>query len=130
MMWDALEGFTDQDDYPIFPPCTTTSITDSQHADAQSKPNPASWGAVYAGADWSLSSLPPTPPNRDFTKKSDKQTENSARMYFIEGNNNFGFCRSVSLSVCSSASLVFPNLYLFVADDVHTTHSTFADVIY
>ena len=55
--------FTNQDEYLISPPGTTTSSsTDSQHADAQSEPKPACWGAVYAAsADWSLSLLSPTP---------------------------------------------------------------------
>ena len=44
---------TSQDEYPISPTSTTTSSTGPQHADAQSEPNPACWGAVYTGADWS-----------------------------------------------------------------------------
>ena len=38
-------------------------------ADVQSEPNLACWGAVCAGADWSLSTFAPTPTNCDFTKK-------------------------------------------------------------
>ena len=53
--------FTNPDEYPTPPPSTTKSSTDSQHADVQSESNPACWGAVCAGADWSLSSPSPTP---------------------------------------------------------------------
>ena len=64
---------------------TTTNSTDSQHADAQFEPTLACWGAVCAGPDWSLSSLSPTP---TATSQKKKQTESSARMHFIEGNNS------------------------------------------
>ena len=53
----------------------------------QSEPNPACWGVVCAGADWSLFTLAPTP-TAGLHKKEDKQIANSARMHFIEGNNN------------------------------------------
>ena len=55
-------------------------------ADVQSEPNPACWGAVCAGAHWPFSTLSPTPTAA--LQKHDKKTENSARMDFIEGNNN------------------------------------------
>ena len=45
-----------------------------------------SQGAVCTGADWFLSTLAPTPTATSQIKY--KQTENSARMHFIEGNNN------------------------------------------
>ena len=54
---------------------------------SRSEPNPTCWGAVCVGAEWSLSSLPPTP-TANSQKKKTKQTENSARMHSIEGNNN------------------------------------------
>ena len=44
------------------------SSTDSQRVDAQSELHPACLGAVYAGADWSLSSLSPTLTNCDSNK--------------------------------------------------------------
>ena len=62
-------------------------IFQGRKADVQSGPNRACWGAVCAGADWSLSTLPPTPTGT--SQKQDKQTENSARMHFIEGNPLF-----------------------------------------
>ena len=60
-------------------------VFQGKEADVQSEPNPACRGAVCAGADWSLSTLAPTPTAT--SQKKDKQTENSARMHFIEGNN-------------------------------------------
>ena len=83
-MSNALHG--PYDEYSMSPPSTTTSSTDSQHADAQSEPNPACSGAVCVGVDWYPSSLSPTPTATSQIK--DKQTENSARMHFIEGDNN------------------------------------------
>ena len=65
--------------YPRSPPSTTTSTTDSQHADASYEPNPACWGAVCAGADWSLSSLSPTPTAT--SQQKEKQNGKSARMH-------------------------------------------------
>ena len=44
--------FTNHDEYPVSPPSTTTSSTDSQHVDAQAEANPAFWGAVRSAADW------------------------------------------------------------------------------
>ena len=49
--------------------------------------NPACWGAVCAGADWSLSTVAPTP-TATSSKKKTRKTENSARVHFVEGNNN------------------------------------------
>ena len=76
---------------------TSYNSTDSPHADAtyELEKKNACWGAVCAGADRSLSSLSPTPTNRDFTKKKDKQTGNSARMRLIEGNNKNKFLPQV-----------------------------------
>ena len=51
--------------------------------DAQFEPNPACWGAVCAGADWSLSTLAPT--STATSQKKGKQTENSARIHFHRG---------------------------------------------
>ena len=62
------------------------SQTQGKKTDVQSEPTPACWGAVCAGADWSLSALVPTPTAT--SQKKDMQTENSARMHFTEGNNN------------------------------------------
>ena len=56
-------------------------------ADVQPEPNPACWGAVCAGADCFLSTLAPTP-TATSQKKKNWQTEDSARIYFIEGNHN------------------------------------------
>ena len=53
----------------------------------RSEPKPTCWGAVCVGADWSLSSLPPTPTATSQQKKT-KQTENNVRIYSIEVNNN------------------------------------------
>ena len=81
----VLKPFPSDDEYPICPPSTTTSSTDGQQADAQYEPNPACWGAVRAGADWSLSSLSITPTVT--SRKNGKHTKNSARKHFIAGNN-------------------------------------------
>ena len=69
-------------------------------ADVQSEPNPACWGAVCTGADWSLSTLAPTPTAT--SQKKDKLTENSTRMHFIVGNNNTPILSSRT-TICSRA---------------------------
>ena len=53
----------------------------------QSEPNPACWDAVCAAVPTGLSRHWHQLQLRLHEKK-EKQTENSARMHFIEGNNN------------------------------------------
>ena len=65
-------SFTYHDENPISPPSTATSSTDSQHAAAHSLPNLACWGAVCAGAGWSLSSLSSAPAATSQEKKTSK----------------------------------------------------------
>ena len=55
------------DEYPISRPITITGSIDSQYADAQYEPTPVCWGAICAGADWSLVAL--TNSNFDITEK-------------------------------------------------------------
>ena len=80
--------------YPISPPSTTTSTnnTDNQHADAQYEPKPGCWGAVCGGRCGLVSLATFINSNCAFTKK-DKQTQNSARMDFVEGKNKYQFVK-------------------------------------
>ena len=53
----------------------------------------------------------PTNSNCDFTKKKTKQTENSARMHSVEGNNNVRLASSELRSVHNGCSHVEPGTH-------------------
>ena len=58
---------------------------DSLSTKSRSEPNGTCWSAVCVIADWSLSSLPPSP---TATSQKEKENEKSARMHSIGGNDN------------------------------------------
>ena len=66
--------FPSHDEYPMCPSAQydheRVQYRYSQHTGAQYEPNPAWWGAVCAGTDWSLSPLS----NRDFSKERSTRT--------------------------------------------------------